>query len=230
MLYETIGNCLVESVEADKEQLAFTIVIDVITDANDRNEVRKVLTQCVKGHISNPDAEKRLIDFINDSSKSVELERVGVRTNNLQKENYALNGRLKSTSTQLNKYKSSVIPASIITIISLALAIGSIYFGIKSANSLAPSKAALEDLSNKYSNLNKKHEALNKKLAALNLQNQELLKGNEELEKAFEPTKKENERIAKQSQAAENKNRQLNDRLSRVCKHKRNWFFNKDCN
>jgi chromosome segregation ATPase len=237
MLYESIANSIVESANADKETLAYVIVIDAITDANDRNETRKILTQCVEGRISNPDAEERLISFISRIHKDAELDPMSVNTLDLSKEFFALNGQLKTTTSQLDKYKSQsrnhksrVWTASIIAIASFVSAGASIGFAIKANNSLAQTKTAMGNLSNKYSDLNNKHEALNKELAAFQLQNQELSKGNEELKKAFEPTKQENERLAAQSQAAENKNEQLNDRLSRACKLKRNLFFNKECN
>ncbi|BDA68578.1 hypothetical protein RIVM261_019870 [Rivularia sp. IAM M-261] len=196
MLYESIANSLIESVNADKETLAYTMVIDTIADANDSKEARKILTQCVKGQISDPDAEERLINHINDAPQKFELDIMQFKTLDFERRYLALNEQLKTTTSQIEKYKLQVknyklsawIP-SIFAIISLALAGTATNFAIGVNNSLTLTKAEREELSQKYLVLKTEHEALNKEFAALQSQNQQMLKGNQKLEKAFEPIK-----------------------------------------
>ena len=196
MLYESIANSLIESVNADKETLAYTMVIDTIADANDSKEARKILTQCVKGQISDPDAEERLINHINDAPQKFELDIMQFKNLDFERRYLALNEQLKTTTSQIEKYKLQVknyklsawIP-SIFAIISLALAGTATNFAIGVNNSLTLTKAEREELSQKYLVLKTEHEALNKEFAALQSQNQQMLKGNQKLEKAFEPIK-----------------------------------------
>ncbi|RUS92769.1 hypothetical protein DSM106972_098190 [Dulcicalothrix desertica PCC 7102] len=196
MLYESIANSLVESVNADKETLAYTMVIDTIADANDSKEARKILIQCIKGQISDPDAEERLINHINDAPQKFELDIMRFKTLDFERRYLALNEQLKTTTSQMDKYKSQVnryklsawMP-TIIAIIFLTLAGTATRFAIGANSSLTVAKAEQEELSQKYLLLKTKHEDLNKELAALQSQNQQLLKGNQELEKAFEPIK-----------------------------------------
>jgi uncharacterized protein YoxC len=230
MLYETLATSVVESANADKETLAFKLIADAIADANDQNEARKALIYGIKGHIYNTELEERLISFISRTQKDMELDMIPVNQANMVGDLLAMNGQLKITNSQLSKYKSRANTASIIAFSSLVITVFSIGFALRANSTIEPTQRALEELSEEHSSLTAEYEALNEKVNALQSQNEKLLTENQEIEKALEPTKKENDLLSERNRELEANNKELNNRLNRICKRKRNLFFNDDCN